>query len=54
MELFDFQKEVLDQSKGFSKVAYYYDMGLGKTFIGAEKLKRLNKKKILLFVKNLN
>ena len=44
MELFDFQKEVLQQSKGFNKVAYYYDMGLGKTFIGAEKLIQLNKK----------
>ena len=48
MELFDFQKKALEQSKGFSKVAYYYDMGLGKTFIGAEKLKRLNKKKNLV------
>lgn len=44
MKLFDFQKEVLEQSKDFNKVAYYYDMGLGKTFIGAEKLIRLNKK----------
>lgn len=42
MELFDFQKEVLEQSKDFNKVAYYYDMGLGKTFIGAEKLVQLN------------
>ena len=44
MELFEFQKEVLHQSKDFNKVAYYYDMGLGKTFIGAEKLCQLNKK----------
>lgn len=44
MELFDFQKEVLHQSKDFNKVAYYYDMGLGKTFIGAEKLIQLNEK----------
>jgi SNF2 family DNA or RNA helicase len=44
MKLFDFQKEVLEQSKDFNKVAYYYDMGLGKTFIGAEKLIRLNAK----------
>ena len=42
MKLFDFQKEVLHQSKDFNKVAYYYDMGLGKTFIGAEKLIQLN------------
>lgn len=44
MELFEFQKEVLHQSKDFNKVAYYYDMGLGKTFIGAEKLIQLNEK----------
>lgn len=48
MELFNFQKEVLEQSKDFIKVAYYYDMGLGKTFIGAEKLNRLNAEKNLV------
>lgn len=42
MKLYDFQNEVLQQSKDLNKVAYYYDMGLGKTFIGAEKLVRLN------------
>lgn len=42
MKLYDFQQEVLQQSKDLNKVAYYYDMGLGKTFIGAEKLVRLN------------
>lgn len=42
MELFDFQREVLEKSKGMSRVAYYYDMGLGKTYIGAEKLRVLN------------
>lgn len=41
MKLYDFQNEVLEQSKNCNKVAYYYDMGLGKTFIGAEKLYRL-------------
>lgn len=41
MKLYGFQEEVLEQSKGLNKVAYYYDMGLGKTFIGAEKLYRL-------------
>lgn len=38
MKLYDFQKEVLEQSKKFNRVAYYYDMGLGKTFIGFEKM----------------
>lgn len=42
MKLYEFQEDVLDQSKELNKVAYYYDMGLGKTFIGAEKLIRLN------------
>lgn len=32
------QVKVLEQSKDFKNVAYYLDMGLGKTFIGAEKL----------------
>lgn len=42
MKLYDFQTEVLEQSKDLNKVAYYFDMGTGKTFIGAEKLVRLN------------
>lgn len=48
MELYNFQKEVLQQSKDLNKVAYYFDMGTGKTFIGAEKLIRLNAKKNLV------
>lgn len=44
MKLFDFQKRVLEQTKDKNKVAYYLDMGLGKTFVGAEKLIQLNKK----------
>lgn len=42
LKLYDFQKEVLKQSKNNDRVAYYYDMGLGKTFIGAEKLKQFD------------
>lgn len=42
MELYKFQKEILKASEGLSRVAYYLDMGLGKTFIGAEKMKQLN------------
>lgn len=48
MELFNFQNEVLKQSENLTRVAYYYDMGLGKTFIGAEKLNRLNAEKNLV------
>lgn len=36
--LFDYQKNVLDETADFNKVAYYLDMGLGKTFVGSEKL----------------
>lgn len=36
------QNQVLNQTEAFNKVAYYLDMGLGKTFVGAEKLWQLN------------
>lgn len=36
------QKQVLKQTEQFNHVAYYLDMGLGKTFVGAEKLYLLN------------
>lgn len=29
MNLYDFQKEVLEKSKDLKRVAYYYEMGLG-------------------------
>lgn len=44
MELFEHQKEALELSKKWNRVAYYYDMGLGKTFIGAEKMRQLDAK----------
>ena len=43
MKLFDFQQAVLDQTDGLNRVAYYLDVGLGKTFVGAEKAMSLNK-----------
>lgn len=43
MELFKHQQEALKQTKNLNKVAYYLDMGLGKTFVGAEKAMSLNK-----------
>ena len=43
MELMEHQKKALKESKGLNRVAYYWDMGLGKTFIGAEKLIQLGK-----------
>lgn len=44
MELFKHQQEALEQTKDLNRVAYYLDMGLGKTFVGAEKMKELGKK----------
>lgn len=48
MQLYEHQKEVLSNSKQFNRVAYYYDMGLGKTFIGSEKMKQLDNRVNLL------
>ena len=42
MRLYSHQSEALVQSKNLNRVAYYWDMGLGKTFVGAEKLVQLN------------
>ena len=36
------QDKVLSQTEAFNRVAYYLDMGLGKTFVGAEKMYLLN------------
>ena len=37
MKLFPHQEEALKVTSGQNRVAYYLDMGLGKTFLGAEK-----------------
>ena len=44
MKLLNHQLDVLERTKDLNHVAYYLDMGLGKTFVGAEKMARLNKK----------
>ena len=44
MKLYPHQQEVLKQTDGLNKVAYYLDMGLGKTFVGSEKMLQLNKR----------
>ena len=41
MELYQHQIDVLKKTKDKNKVAYYLDMGLGKTFVGSEKLNDL-------------
>lgn len=41
VSLFPHQKKSLEITKDQNKVAYYLDMGLGKTFVGSEKMKQL-------------
>ena len=48
IQLFKHQQAALDDTRKFNKVAYYLDMGLGKTFVGSEKLKLLGSKLNLL------
>lgn len=48
MKLLDFQQKILDETKDKNRCAYYLDMGLGKTFIGGEKLYRLGARKNLV------
>lgn len=38
LKLLPHQSEALEETKHFNRVAYYHDMGLGKTFTGGEKL----------------
>lgn len=38
MNLYPFQEKVLKQTEQFNRVAYYLDMGMGKTFLGSAKL----------------
>lgn len=44
MELYEHQKKALKETEGMTRVAYYHDMGLGKTFTGSEKMMRLGAK----------
>lgn len=48
MKLYPHQQHVLEQTKDKNRVAYYLDMGLGKTFVGSEKLNQLNAKQNLV------
>lgn len=40
ISLYPHQQEALEQTKNFSNIAVYHDMGLGKTFTGSEMMKR--------------
>ena len=42
VKLFPHQTEALDATKDKNRVAYYLDMGLGKTYVGAEKAVQLS------------
>lgn len=42
MKLFPHQEQALDKTYEYNRVAYYLDMGLGKTFVGSEKMWELN------------
>ena len=39
MKLFDYQEKALELTSDKDNSAFYYDMGLGKTFIGSERLR---------------
>lgn len=41
MKLYQHQQDALKATEGRNRVAYYHDMGLGKTYTGSEKMKRL-------------
>lgn len=48
MNLYGFQRQILADTSDFNRVAYYLDMGLGKTFVGAEKMIQLGSRVNLL------
>ena len=48
VQLYSHQVKALEETKDFNRVAYYLDMGLGKTFVGSEKMVNLNYKVNLL------
>ena len=52
IKLYPHQVEALEQTKDHNRVAYYYDMGLGKTFIGSEKAISFNKNILLVCQKS--
>lgn len=41
MKLYQHQIDALEETKDFNRVAFFHDMGLGKTYTGAEKMQRL-------------
>lgn len=43
LALYEHQKQALKECKQFTRCAFFHDMGLGKTFTGSEKMKKLGK-----------
>lgn len=41
INLYEHQKQALEATRGLNRVAYYHDMGLGKTYTGSEKMREL-------------
>lgn len=52
MQLMKHQIEALEETKKFNRCAYYYDMGLGKTYIGSEKAISFNKDILIICQKS--
>ena len=52
MQLMKHQIEALKETKKFNRCAYYYDMGLGKTYIGSEKAISFNKDILIICQKS--
>jgi superfamily II DNA or RNA helicase len=44
ISLYDHQIQALSETEKNNRVAYYLDMGLGKTFVGSEKMLQLGSK----------
>lgn len=42
MQLYQHQKQVLEATQSHNRVGYFLDMGLGKTFVGSEKMYELD------------
>ena len=52
MQLFPHQQKALQETEKFNRVAYYLDMGLGKTFVGSEKANSFPENIILICQKS--
>lgn len=52
MQLYPHQQTALEKTAHFNRVAYYLDMGLGKTFVGSEKANSFPEKIVLVCQKS--